>query len=61
MMIKSDQQRITQHKRFVPYSPRPNSAFGNFFYAGAVITPSPLRREYKDEDKLEEGFGTIIF
>jgi len=27
-MIRSDQQRITQHKRFVPYGTHPNSAFG---------------------------------
>jgi hypothetical protein len=27
-MTKSDQQRITQHKRFVPFGTHPNSAIG---------------------------------
>jgi len=37
-MIKSDQQRITQHKRFVPYGTHPSPAliFGGAWWAGSL-------------------------
>jgi len=36
-MTKSDQQRITQHKRFVPYSTHPNFCYAKTsFMLGTV-------------------------
>jgi hypothetical protein len=45
-MTESDQQRITQHKRFMPYSTHSNFCFAKTsFMLGSLYKIAPLKGE----------------
>jgi hypothetical protein len=46
MLLNSKRRRITQHKRFVPYSTHPNSAFGGTSFMLKTLGEILLERSY---------------
>jgi len=49
-MIKDDQQRITQHKRFVPYSTHPNFCFAKTSFMLETLYAISLTKDWRNKE-----------